>query len=105
MLRVQRKIADGMDVLEFFAMNKWDFREDNYRGIRDILKGEDQKTWVGGKKKQYLIFNYYNYFRFTVDTENVDSSTYILNSVLGGRQYCLKEPLSTMPKARMQLKA
>lgn len=58
MLRVQRKIADGMDVLEFFAMNKWDFREDNYRGIHDILKGEDQKTWVTlppAKKRQNIL--------------------------------------------------
>lgn len=44
MLRVQQKIADGMDVLEFFAMNKWEFREDNYRGITKYLKGEDKKT-------------------------------------------------------------
>lgn len=29
---------------------------------------------------------------------------YLRDTLLGGRQYCLKEPLSTLPKARIQLK-
>lgn len=29
---------------------------------------------------------------------------YLKDTLLGGRQYCLKEDLSTLPKARIQLK-
>lgn len=49
----------------------------------------------------------YNRFpnRFNFDMENIDSLEYMKRTILGGRQYCLKEPLSTLPKARMQLKA
>lgn len=40
-----------------------------------------------------------------MDTEKVETLSYMKDTILGGRQYCLKEPLSTLPKARMQLKA
>lgn len=36
--------------------------------------------------------------------EGIDAKEYMKRTILGGRQYCLKEPLSTLPKARMQLK-
>lgn len=29
---------------------------------------------------------------------------YLRDTLLGGRQYCLKEPLTSLPKARIQLK-
>lgn len=50
--------------------------------------------------KYELIF----FFRFNCNTETVDALPYLKTCMLGGRQYCLKEPLSTLPKARMQLK-
>ena len=42
--------------------------------------------------------------RFNMDMEHIDEKEYMKRTLLGGRQYCLKEPLSTLPKARMQLK-
>lgn len=39
-----------------------------------------------------------------MDMEDIDAQEYMKRTILGGRQYCLKEPLSTLPKARMQLK-
>lgn len=39
-----------------------------------------------------------------MDIEDVDTNEYMKRIILGGRQYCLKEPLNTLPKARMQLK-
>lgn len=44
MIRVQTRISDGLDVLQFFTMRKWDFRYDNYFGIAKILKGQDKET-------------------------------------------------------------
>lgn len=40
-----------------------------------------------------------------METEEVEPEDYIKIVILGGRQYCLKEPLSSIPKARMQLRA
>lgn len=44
------------------------------------------------------------YNRFSMDIEDVDTNEYMKQIILGGRQFCMKEPLSTLPKARMQLK-
>ncbi|CRL03600.1 CLUMA_CG016511, isoform A, partial [Clunio marinus] len=85
MIRVQKKIYVGLGVLQFFTTRQWDFRSNNFKEIYRKLSPEEQK-----------IFN--------MNTEEVEENEYLKNCILGGRQYCLKEPLSTLPKARMQLK-
>lgn len=45
--------------------------------------------------------------RFYMDTTIVSpemEKEYLKDSFLGGRVYCMKEPLSTLPKARIQMK-
>lgn len=42
---------------------------------------------------------------FNMDPRSVDILPYIKKTILGARQYCMKEPLSSIPKARLQLKA
>lgn len=44
MIRIQKRIADGMAVLQFFTMRRWEFREVNYRGIMEHLQGDDRKV-------------------------------------------------------------
>lgn len=39
-----------------------------------------------------------------MDTDPIPDIEYMKRSILGGRQYCLKEPLTTLPKARRQMK-
>lgn len=39
-----------------------------------------------------------------MDTDGIPDIEYLKRSILGGRQYCLKEPLTTLPKARRQMK-
>jgi fatty acyl-CoA reductase len=40
-----------------------------------------------------------------MDTREMpDKREYMKNVLLGGRVYCMKEPLSTIPKARIQMK-
>ena len=85
MIRVQKKIYIGLGVLQFFTTRQWDFKSDNFRQMFLKLSPEEQK-----------IFN--------ANTEEVEEKEYLKNCILGGRQFCLKEPLSTMPKARFQLK-
>jgi fatty acyl-CoA reductase len=66
-------------------MRKWDFKSDNFKAIyRDLPAAEK------------MIFN--------MNTEEVDILPYLKDVILGGREYCLKEPPSSLPKARIALK-
>lgn len=85
MVRVQKKIFIGLGVLQFFTTRNWDFKSENFKAIHKILSPEEK-----------IIFN--------TNTEEVDQNEYLKNVILGGRQYCLKEPLSTLPRARIHLK-
>lgn len=49
----------------------------------------------------------YLFYRFYMDTRIITKDielVYLRDTLLGGRQYCMKEPLSTLPKARIQLR-
>lgn len=85
MVRLQKRIYIGLGVLTFFAMNYWDFKSDNFKSIHDNLEKEEQEI-------------------FHTHTESVNAAEYMKTIILGGRQYALKEPLSTLPKARIQIK-
>lgn len=86
MVHVQKKIAVGMDVLAFFTMNDWNFRSKNFQSLVKIQSPEEYKM-------------------FNIDTENAgDTLTYLRNSLIGGREYCARDPLSTVPKAKILIK-
>lgn len=86
MCHVQTRISDGLEVLQFFTTRAWNFSTVKFEHMISQQSKEDSK-----------IFN--------LDKDSVQVKEYMLTTILGGRQYCLKEPLSTIPKARMQLKA
>lgn len=85
LIRVQKKIYVGLGVLQFFTTRNWSFRSENFKTIFENLSQQEKN-----------IFN--------SNTEEVDTLEYLKLCILGGRQFCLKEPLSTLPKARLQLK-
>lgn len=85
MIRVQKKIFIGLGVLQFFTTRRWNFRSDNFKAIYQKLSKEEKE-----------IFN--------MNTEEVDQILYLKYCILGGREYCLKEPPTSLPKARIQLK-
>jgi fatty acyl-CoA reductase len=85
MIRVQKKIYIGLGVLQFFTTRNWNFKSDNFKAIHHILSPDEKNV-------------------FNTNTEEVDQLDYLKNVILGGRQYCLKEPLSTLPRARIHLK-
>lgn len=85
MRRVQEKVFNGLDILSFFTTRNWIFNSDKFQGISKSLTPEDRKL-------------------FDTDTGNVDIDAYMYKIILGGRQYCLNEPLSSMNKARLHLK-
>lgn len=85
MVRVQQKISDGLRVLQYFTMRNWDFTNDQLLKVRDSLNDNDKEE-------------------FNMNFENVDVDEYFKNSILGARQYCLKEDPASLPKARKTLK-
>jgi hypothetical protein len=52
-----------------------------------------------------IVCNQFSSCSFFFDPSKIlSTSDYVKDIILGGRQYYLKEPLSTIPKARKQLK-
>lgn len=86
MVRVQRKIAAGMDVLQYFTMRDWDFRNHNAWSLWPALNERDKKTF------------YIN------NVVPVNTREYLKIILLGSRQFCCKEPLSSLPRARRNLR-
>lgn len=55
-------------------------------------------------KFSYLKFiSCHSFYMDTTVVPKEHEFSYLRDTMLGGRQYCLKEPLSTLKKARMQL--
>lgn len=105
MVRIQTRITQGLDLLSFFALRNWNFKSDNFQNIyKNCLTEEEHQMWV--RSWNFKNWKFYDWnFRFFLDTVAVDDDVeYLKNSMLGGRQYILKEPLSTLPKARIQMK-
>lgn len=84
MIRIQKRIFIGLGVLQFFTTRNWIFKSDKFKEMYRKLSPEEK-----------VIFN--------MNTEEVEVTEYLKTVILGGRQYCLKEPLETLPKARKQL--
>lgn len=83
MVFVQKKIAVGMDVLAFFTMNDWNFKSDNFASLVKFQS-----------KSEYVMF--------PIDMKNIgDTVDYLRACMYGGRIYCAKDPLSTLPRAKV----
>ncbi|CAD7076620.1 unnamed protein product [Hermetia illucens] len=85
MIRVQKRIALGLTLLQFFTMHSWDFKSENYERLFKNLGPKDRKI-------------------FSMDMDAADDKEYLKRAILGGRLYIMKEPLSTLPRARLQLR-
>lgn len=81
MVRIQKRISDGLEVLQYFTTREWVFHNTNLL----IMWGE-----MSPKDKEI----------FPMDFLKIEVDNYMLNCILGARQYCMKEKLSTIPKAR-----
>jgi len=85
MVRLQHKILAGLSVLQYFTTRDWKFPCTNFLALRTQLNPTDNKI-------------------FFMNCEEADYEEYLANSVLGARQYCLKEPLSSLPRCRRNIK-
>ncbi|XP_039481262.1 putative fatty acyl-CoA reductase CG5065 isoform X1 [Drosophila santomea] len=86
MLRVQEKISTGLGVLQFFTLNAWIFRSENYSSLWNKLNEEDK-----------AIFN------MNMNTENTEEE-YMVECAKGARKFILKEKEEDLPRARVHMK-
>lgn len=42
MVRVQTRIATGLDMLQFFTTRYWDFKSQNFEQIQEVLNPRDK---------------------------------------------------------------
>ncbi|GBP52559.1 Putative fatty acyl-CoA reductase CG5065 [Eumeta japonica] len=83
MVRIQKRISVGLEMLQYFTTREWWFSIDKYKSLSSVLGPEDSKT-------------------FSMDITIIDDQSYAENGVIGGKLYCMKEKMENLPKARLQ---
>lgn len=81
MVRIQTRIHEGLELLQFFTVREWIFKTENFLDLIESMDSSD---------KEILPLD------FTV----ISVDEYLKVCVLGARQYCMKEDLSTLPRCR-----
>ncbi|XP_011297731.1 putative fatty acyl-CoA reductase CG5065 [Fopius arisanus] len=81
LVRVQHKVSWGLELLQYYTLKEWDFKNDRMKELRDELLPADKNV-------------------FYMDTKAYDWNEYMKTYVLGARRYILKEDPSTLPQAR-----
>ncbi|XP_017780106.1 PREDICTED: putative fatty acyl-CoA reductase CG5065 isoform X2 [Nicrophorus vespilloides] len=83
MVRVQTKIQDGLELLQFFATRQWNFSSERFLSLQDNLSPVDQEIFHMDFRK-YSVKEYFKY------------------CILGAREFCMKEDPKTLPRCRRQ---
>jgi fatty acyl-CoA reductase len=84
-VRLQAKLARGVETLEFFTSTQWEFTNDNIWAIQAEMNGEDRR-------------------QFNVDVTELSWASYIEQYCLGIKRYLLKEDMTRMVVCRRKLK-
>src|SRR5690349_18664372 len=79
--RVQKRVAKGIEVIQYYASNQWDF--DNKNQV--FMRAKMNKTELT---------------KYKVDAEGIDVYDFFEKSTLGARRYLLNLPDSNLPAAR-----
>ncbi|CAO1442158.1 unnamed protein product [Diamesa hyperborea] len=85
MVNIQKKIYTATEALDFFVHHIWHFQTSNFNSIRSKMSSFDNEL-------------------FNTDTKSIDHGKMLENVTIGARQFCLKEPLESLPQARVQFK-
>lgn len=85
MVRIQKRISDGLEVLQYFTTREWIFHNTNLLILWGEMNSVDKKL-------------------FPIDFLQIDVMNYLKDVILGARQYCMKESLESLPKARFHHK-
>nr|XP_003703347.2 PREDICTED: putative fatty acyl-CoA reductase CG5065 isoform X1 [Megachile rotundata]XP_012140577.1 PREDICTED: putative fatty acyl-CoA reductase CG5065 isoform X1 [Megachile rotundata] len=81
MVRLQNRISTGLEVLQYFTTREWIFHNTNFLMMKEEMSSKDQQI-------------------FPLNLLSIDQTEYIKHCILGARQYCMKEDLSSLPRAR-----
>ena len=81
MVRLVQRMHKGSRAVEYFAVNEWQWDQDNVTQLRAELSDSDRKT-------------------FYFDVSLINWGNYLEDYIKGTRQYFFKEDLSTMEQAR-----
>lgn len=84
MVKVYKRITKGLEVLQYYTVRPWLFRNEKMKALLDHLNEKDKEIF-------YI-------------TGPIDYNEYILYYILGARRYCLHEEPETIPYARKVLK-
>lgn len=85
MVRIQKRIQNGLSVLQYYTTRPWYFHNDKLFNIWNSLNKVDRSI-------------------FYIDRDSLNMDQYLLNYVLGARKYCLHEEPETIPYAKKVLK-
>lgn len=85
MVKVQKRIKIGLEVLTYYTIRNWYFPNDNLKQLREKLTPHDREI-------------------FYTDFNQIDWNEYFLSFILGARKYCVREDPSTLPRARKTLR-
>jgi hypothetical protein len=83
MLKVYKKIHRFMEVLNYFTTKEWTFTNDHVHALVDKLDNKDRSI-------------------FSMDMRDVVWDTYFQNYMRGIRLYLIKDPIETLPQARVK---
>lgn len=72
-----------MDVLNYFATQEWIFTNERFHALMAKLTSKDRET-------------------FFCDIQNLDWNVYFETYISGIRVYLIKDPLDTLPQARVK---
>lgn len=84
LVNVQKRVSQGLKVLQYYTTRDWVFKNDNFISLNEELSCLDKE-------------------KFNCDLRQVNIQEYLLNYILGTRQYLLKETPESLPKARKLL--
>lgn len=85
MVKLQKRIQNGLEVLQYYTTKPWTFQN---KKLYQIVGG------LGSQDKEI----------FYTDLEKTNHDEYMLNYIIGARKYCDKDELDTLPQARKLLK-
>lgn len=83
LLKIYKKIHKFMDVLNYFTLKEWDFTNDNVKALHKKMTPEDREN-------------------FHCNMMEVCWDTYFQTYIVGIRVYLIKDPLDTLPEARVK---
>ncbi|KAL7038720.1 hypothetical protein ACKWTF_009670 [Chironomus riparius] len=85
LVNVQKRINQGLKVLQYYTTRKWTFHNDNFKKLSNEMNDIDKE-----------IFN--------CDMSKINHEVYARNCVFGIRQFIVKEKPEQLPKARSMLR-